>query len=168
MLYYLGQAFGLVATILCFIMPLFKKKWQILFVNGFVNVFFALNLLLIDQIGTGIIMNCVAIAQTVVSFWHLKKNTTVTKLENIIFFLLYVGLGSLGFSGPLDILPIIAAVFNMLAIFQPDEQKTRVLIFLNASTYFSYYCALGATSMFAELLAAVTAVIGLIKYRKKK
>ena len=73
-----------------------------------------------------------------------------------------MGLGSLGFSGWLDILPIIAAVFNMLAIFQPDEQKTRVLIFLNAGTYFSYYCALGATSMFAELLAAVTAVIGLI------
>ena len=168
MIYYLGQACGILATILCFAMPLFKKKWQILFVNVFVNVFFALNLLLIDQIGTGIIMNCVAIVQTLVSFWHLKKDTAVTKAENIIFFILYVGLGSLGFGGWLDILPIIAAVFNMLAIFQPDEQKTRVLIFFNAGTYFSYYLALGATSMFAELLAAITALIGLVKYRKKK
>jgi len=168
MVYYLGQALGIVATVLCFIMPLFKKKWQMLLVNGFVNLFFALNLLLINQVGTGIIMNCVAIVQTVVSYWHLKKETSVTKTENIIFFLLYVGLGSLGFHSWLDILPIIAAVFNMLATFQPDEQKTRVLIFFNAGTYFSYYCALGATSMFAELLAAVTAVIGLIKYRKKK
>ena len=166
--YYIGQAFGIIATVLCFVMPLFSKKKQILFATALVNVFFALNLLLINVIGTGLIMNCVAVAQTVVSFRHLKKETAVTNTENIVFFLLYVGLGALGFRGWMDILPIIAAVFNMLAIFQPDEQKTRLLIFLNAGTYFTYYLLLGAASMFAELLAAVTAVIGMIRYRRNK
>ena len=106
--------------------------------------------------------------QTIISFRHLKRKTAVTTTENIVFFALYVGLGSLGFRGWLDVLPIIAALFNMLAIFQPDEQKTRMLIFLNAGTYFSYYLLLGAASMFAELLAAVTAVIGMIRHRTKK
>jgi len=165
-MYYVGQLFGIAATVLCFIMPLFKKKWHILFVNIFINLFFALNLLFIEKVGTGIIMNCVAIVQTVVSMRHLKKKTAVTKAENIVFFILYVALGSLGFHGWHDILPIVAAVFNMLAIFQPDEQKTRLLIFMNAGTYFAYYCILGAASMFAELLAAVTAVVGYVKYRK--
>ena len=166
--YYLGQAFGLLATVLCFVMPLFSKKKHILLATGLVNVFFALNLLLIRAFGAGLIMNCVAVIQTIVSFRHLKRKTAVTTAENIVFFLLYVGLGSLGFRGWLDVLPIVAAVFNMLAIFQPDEQKTRMLIFLNAGTYFMYYLALGAASMFAELLAAVTAVIGMIRYRIKK
>ncbi len=34
MLYNLGQACGILATILCFIMPLFRKKWQILLANA--------------------------------------------------------------------------------------------------------------------------------------
>ena len=165
--YYLGQALGIIATILCFVMPLFSKKQQILIATGLVNVFFALNLLLINVIGTGLIMNCVAVAQTILSYRHLKKGTAVTNTENVIFFFLYVGLGALGFHGWPDLLPIVAAVFNMLAIFQPDEQKTRLLIFLNASTYFTYYLLLGAASMFAELLAAITAVIALIRHRRK-
>lgn len=168
MSYYLGQAFGILATVLCFVMPLFSKKKHILLATGLVNAFFALNLLFINAIGAGFIMNCIAIAQTILSFLHLKRKTAVTTAENIVFFALYVGLGALGLRGWLDILPIIAAVFNMLAIFQPDEQKTRMLIFLNASTYFGYYLALGAASMFAEFLAAVTAAISLIRYRTKK
>lgn len=173
-----GQVCGLIATLLCFIMPLFKKKWQILTANGFINVFFALNLLFIHEIGSGIVMNCVAIVQTLVAFWHLFKKTKTSMAENIVFLLLNVGFAaalllSRHLKGEeitlwLELLPLIAAAFNTLAIFQPDEQKTRVLIFFNASIYFSYYCVLGATSMFAELLAAITAVIGLIRYRKPK
>ena len=167
-MFQLGQAFGIVAMILCLVMPLFKKKWQMLLTIGLVNLFFALNLLFIGQIGTGMIMNGIAIVQTLISYRHLKTGTPVTKAENILFFLLYVGLGSLGFRSTLDLLPIIAAVFNMLATFQPDEQKTRFLTMVNALIYFAYYAALGASAMLAELLGAITSLIGMIKYRKKK
>ena len=87
--------------------------------------------------------------------------------ENIIFLLLYVGMGFIGFKQMLDFLPIIASVFNMLAVFQKDEQKTRYLVLCNASIFCAYYIILGSTSMLAELLAVITTVIGLIKYRKK-
>lgn len=29
MAYYIGQALGIVATVCCFSLPLFKKKWQV-------------------------------------------------------------------------------------------------------------------------------------------
>lgn len=164
---FLGQACGILATVLCLATPLFRQKSRILAVIALVNGLFALNLILIGQVGTGMIMNCIAIVQTGLSYWHLKRDTAVTKTENVLFFVLYVGLGALGFHGWLDVLPILAAVFNMLAIFQKDAQKTRVLIFLNAGIYFSYYCILGATSMFAELLSAISAVVALIRYGKK-
>ena len=167
MFYYIGQGMGILATICCFIMPLFKKKWHMLICTAIANVFFALNLLFIGQVSSAIIINIVAVVQTLVSLWHVKRESRVTLPENIIFLVLYVVCGSLGFKSALDILPIVGAVFNMLATFQRDEQKTRVLVLLNASTFFGYYLAAGSTNMLAELLAIVTTVIAMIKYRKK-
>lgn len=172
--YWLGQAFGILALICCFIMPLFKKKWQMLVMTALGNAFFALNYIAIGEIRTGMILNLVAIVQVGITFVHLKKDTSVSVAENIVFLAANVGLCVLllvlkteAYNIWLELLPLVAAVFNTLATFERDEQKTRVLTLINAGTYFSYYAILGMSSMFAELLAAVTCVIGLIRYRKK-
>ena len=172
--YWLGQAFGILALICCFIMPLFQKKWQMLVLTALGNLFFALNYIAIGEIRTGMILNVVAIVQVGVTFLHLKKDTAVSMVENIVFLAANVGLCVLllvlkteEYSIWLELLPLVAAAFNTLATFERDEQKTRWLTLINASTYFAYYAVLGMSSMFAELLAAVTCVIGLIRYRKK-
>ena len=175
LIYIIAQAFGIFATLCCFAMPLFKKKWQMLLVNVAGNLFFILNLLLLglhtgDMFvnATAMIVNVVSLVQVLISYWHVKKGTTVTKVENIVFLLLYVGMGFIGFNRALDFLPIIASVFNMLAVFQQDEQKTRYLVLCNASIFCAYYIIIGSTSLLAELLAVITTVIALIKYRKAK
>ena len=173
--YIIAQAFGIFATLCCFAMPLFKRKWQMLLINVASNLFFILNLLLLGLHETGdlfanataMIVNLVSLVQVLISYWHVKKGTPVTKAENIIFLLLYVGMGFIGFNRALDFLPIIASVFNMLAVFQKDEQKTRILVLCNASIFCSYYIIIGSTSLLAELMAVITTVIALIKYRKK-
>ena len=173
--YIIAQAFGILATLCCFAMPLFKKKWQMLLVNVASNLFFILNLLFLGYHETGsffanataMIVNTVSLAQVLISYWHVKKNSPVTTAENIIFLLLYVGMGFIGFNRALDLLPIAGSVFNMLAVFQKDEQKTRYLVLCNASIFCCYYIILGSTSLLAELMAVITTVIALIKYRKK-
>lgn len=174
LLYIIAQAFGIFATLCCFAMPLFKKKWQMLLVNIAGNLFFILNLLLLgahsgDWLGnaTAMIVNLVSLVQVLISYRHVQKGTPVTKTENLIFLVLYVGLGFIGFNRALDFLPIIASVFNMLAVFQKDEQKTRYLVLCNASIFCTYYIIIGSTSLLAELMAVITTVIALIKYRKK-
>lgn len=174
MIYYIAQAFGIFATLCCFIMPLFKKKWQMLLVNVASNLFFILNLLLLGANegnlfvnSTAVIVNMVSLLQVLLSYWHVQKEKPVTKTENIIFLLLYVGLGFIGFNRALDLLPIIASVFNMLAVFQRDEQKTRYLVLCNASIFCAYYIIIGSTSLLAELMAVITTLIALIKYCKK-
>ena len=175
LIYLEAQAFGVFATLCCFAMPLFKRKWQMLLVNVAGNLFFILNLLLLGLHETGdlfanataMIVNWVSLVQVLISYWHVKKGTPVTTAENIIFLLLYVGLGFIGFNRALDFLPIIASVFNMLAVFQKDEQKTRILVLCNASIFCAYYIIIGSTSLLAELMAVVTTTIALIKYRKK-
>lgn len=166
MAYYIGQALGIVATVCCFALPLFKKKWQMLLVSATSNLFFALNLILIGDVGSAIIVNLLAIVQTLLSLWHVQKDKPVTVAENIIFLIGYIICGSFGFHRALDVLPIIGAVFNMLSVFQRDEQKTRILILLNASTFFIYYIVVGSTNLFAELLAIITTVIAMVRYRK--
>lgn len=166
MAYYIGQALGIVATVCCFALPLFKKKWQMLLVSATSNLFFALNLILIGDVGSAIIVNLLAIVQTLLSLWHVQKDKPVTVAENIIFLIGYIICGSFGFHRALDVLPILGAIFNMLSVFQRDEQKTRILILLNASTFFIYYIVVGSTNMFAELLAVITTVIAMVKYRK--
>lgn len=174
MIYYIAQAFGILATLCCFGMPLFKKKWQMLLVNVAGNLFFILNLLLLGANegnlfanSTAMIVNSVSLLQVLLSYWHVQKEKPVSKTENILFLLLYVGLGFIGFNRALDFLPIIASVFNMLAVFQRDEQKTRYLVLFNASIFCTYYIIIGSTSLLAELMAVITTVIALVKYRKK-
>lgn len=173
LLYIIAQAFGIFATLCCFAMPLFKKKWQMLLVNVAGNLFFILNLLLLgahsgDWLGnaTAMIVNLVSLVQVLISYRHVQKGTPVTKAENLVFLVLYVGMGFIGFNRALDFLPIIASVFNMLAVFQKDEQKTRYLVLCNASIFCTYYIIIGSTSLLAELMAVITTVIALIKYRK--
>ncbi len=173
MVYIIAQAFGIFATLCCFLMPLFKMKRQMLIVNIAGNLFFILNLLLLGGYegnlfanSTAMIVNAVSLAQVLLSYYHIQKGLPIHKAENYIFLALYVGLGFVGFHRILDFLPIIASVFNMLAVFQRDEQKTRWLVLFNAAIFCIYYIILGSTSLLAELLAVITTVIALIRYRK--
>ena len=174
MIYYIAQACGILATIGCFMMPLFKRKWQMLLITEISNIFFILNLLFLGANdgnlfanASAMIVNLVSLVQVFLSYMHVKKGTPVTNKENVIFLLLYVGLGFIGFQRALDLLPIVASVFNMLAVFQKDEQKTRILVLCNASLFCTYFIIIGSVSLLAELMAIISSVIGLIKYRKK-
>lgn len=175
LIYIEAQACGILATLCCFLMPLFKRKWQMLLVTEVGNLFFILNLLLLGLHETGnpfanataMIVNGVSLVQVFLSYLHVRKGTPVTTAENILFLVLYVALGFVGFNRALDLLPIIASVFNMLMVFQKDEQKTRLLVLCNASLFCTYFIIIGSTSLLAELMAIISAVIGLIKYRKK-
>ena len=166
--YYIGQALGLMGTLCCLVLPFMKKKWQMLALTAVVNIFCALNLVLIGQVGSVILIYVVAVAQTIVALWHLKKDTQVTKAENIIFLLLYVVCGALDLRTFVDVIPIVGAVFHMLATFQRDVQKTRVLLLFNSLTFMVYYFLVGSTSVFSTLITMTSTLLAMYRYRNKK
>lgn len=167
MRYLIGQGFGLIGTVCCLLVPMLKKKWQMLVLTAVINLFFILNLFFIDQVSSAAVINFVIMLQCLVALWHLKTNRPITKAENILFLVIYLAGGALGFKSAIDILPIIGALFNYLANFQPDEQKTRWLFLGNAIAFFSFYCIIGSTSMLGELFAGTSSCAALWKYRKK-
>ncbi|MBR3704769.1 MAG: YgjV family protein [Oscillospiraceae bacterium] len=166
--YYIGQALGLIGTLCCLILPFMKKKWQMLALTALVNVFCALNLVLIGEVGSVILIYVVAVVQTIVALWHLKRDTAVTRAENIIFLVLYVVCGALDLGAFVDAIPIVGAVFHMLATFQRDVQKTRVLLLFNSLTFMVYYALVGSTSVFSTLVTMTSTLLAMYHYRKKK
>ena len=168
MSYYIGQALGLLASGCSLLIPLQKKKWQMLVLSAACNLLFALNMVLIGQIGSAVLIYLVALTQSLVSLRHVKSKQAVSVLENILFLILYVSCGLIGFRSALDLLPIVGSVFIMLATFQPDERKSRIYMLTNATLFFIYCLIVGSASMLAELMAMITTLIAMVKYRKKK
>lgn len=178
MKYWIGQAFGLVATVTDITMPLFPKKWQMLVANFFVNLFLALNLVFLGEIGSGIFLFFVAMAQVVVNLIHTARQTENTKWETVIFFVLYVGLGFYGlFTGPdyvpglnwrnlLELLPIVGAVCSMCFISCRDARKARLFLVSTTAVWTVYHGIIGSTAFLGSFFGVVTGVIAIIKHRK--
>lgn len=166
MMYYIGQFFGLLSTALCLILPFFPQKWQMLVVTGMVNALCGLNLIFIGRVGSVILIYVVAVIQIFAALRHLKRDTDPSRLENMIFLLLYVVCGSLDLRGVIDILPVVGSVFHMLATFQKDVGKTRVLLLFNAGTFLSYYILVRSTAGFACVCTLTTTLAAMYKYRK--
>jgi hypothetical protein len=75
-------------------------------VSVFVNILSAANILLLDELNSGVIVCCVAVIQLLFSLWHEKSKTDVSLAEKIIFMILYVAGGALGIANPIDLLSI--------------------------------------------------------------
>ena len=168
MTYYIAQAFGLLSTVCCLLMPLLKKKRQMLIANAVNNSLVIVNILLLEGFSSAIMVCAVAVVQSLVAILHITRETKVTRGENILFLVLYVACGLLGFQTVIDALPIVGAVFNMLATFQRNEQRTRWLLLINASIFALYYVVIGSTALLSVLCTIVSTLVGLWRYRKRK
>ena len=159
--YYIAQFFGILVTIGVILNLQLKSKKQMLILSIVINLLSSLNVLLLDGFTSGMIICAVAVLQLIFQLWHDYKGTE-TKLPEMIFFaILYVGGGVIGFEKWIDILAIIAAVLYMTAMFQKKEQRIRLILLANLSTWTVYHAVLGSTAFFAS-------VIALIRYRKQK
>ncbi len=144
-----------------------KHKKYMLWMNAANNALVILNVLLISGWGSAITVCAVAVVQSLVALRHLKRGTEVKKSENLLFLVLFLGCGLLGYRRAVDALPIVGAMFNMLATFQRDEQRTRWLILVNASIFALYYVLIRSTAILSCACAIASTLMGLWRYRKK-
>ncbi len=165
MMYYIGQALGILVTLGAILTLQLKNKTQMLIVSAVVNILASLNILFLDSFSSGVIINLVAVIQIVISLWHERTDTDVSLVEKIIFFILYVSGGLIGFKSPVDILSIIAAVFYMLAMFQKKEQRIRLFLLGNMLSWTVYHTILRSSAVFAQLAGIISSIIALIRYR---
>ena len=178
--YWIGQGFGILSTITDIVIPQFKKKWQMLVANIAVNTFLALNLVFLDQIGSGIFLFAVAVVQAIVNLIHTLREQTPKKWEYVLFFCLYVGLGFYGLvTAPgfvlaingknlLELLPIIGAVFSMLFVSTRDESIARRYLMVCNIMWATYHTIIGSTAVFGSIFSGTSCIIAMIRERKEK
>lgn len=165
--YFIAQGLGVLVTLGCLIGPFFDKKWKMLVNSAVCNLLAAMNFFFLGEIGTGIVVNCVADVQVGFSLWHVLKKTKVTAAEHIGFFIAYVSLGMVSLHKPIDVLPIIAAVLFMISTFQKDEQKTRCLSIGNGIAWMIYNLIIGTSAVMAQLVVIISNAAALYRYWRK-
>ena len=165
MKYYIAQILGILVTVGVIITLQMKKKKQMLVVSVFVNAFSAANILLLDGFNSGVVVCSVAVLQLFVSLWHEYKKTEAGLAEKIIFLILYVLGGVIGYASPIDLMSTVAAVFYMLAVFQKKEQNIRIMLLINLSIWTVYHTILGSTAVFAQIAGMISSLIALYRYR---
>lgn len=168
MTYYVAQVLGILVTIGVIVTLQLKKKKQMLVVSVLVNAMSAANILLLDEFNSGVIVCGVAVFQLLLSIIHEYKGTQPSRAEQIVFLVLYVTGGVLGYHSPVDLLSIVAAVFYMLAVFQKKEQNIRIMLLVNLSLWTVYHTILGSTAVFAQIAGVISSLIALYRYRKKE
>ena len=177
--YWIGQAFGIIATITGIIIPLFKKKWQMLIMSITTNIFCTLNLIFLGEIGSGIFLFTAASIQGVVNIIHSLKDTASKLWENILFLLIYLAVGIYGLvtkegfvpginaQNLLEMLPIIAVMLNMLFVCSTREKTARLFFVSCNVVWTTYNLIILSTAAFGSGFAVVSGAITLIKNRKK-
>lgn len=180
MSYILGQVCGIIALIASVIMPLYKKKWQMLVNTILINLSMALNFILIGEIGSAAALCIVAVVQCIVSLVHTLRGSKPSTTEIAIFFLLYLGFGFFGLiSAPgfvwelsgrnlLELLPIVGSICNMTFVFIRSEQLSRWVLLATCSIWSVYTALIGAASFFAQFFTLLTTLYAMYKYRPKK
>ena len=132
------------------------------------TLFNIINFLMLGGAFSGTIVNLVALVQLIFALWHVLKETRITVYENVVFFIAYVVLGLMGYRNIIDVLPVLGAIAYMFSIFQRNEQKTRVIILINAGIWLVYDMIVGSSAVFAQLATIGTTCIALYRYRNHK
>ena len=167
MVYIIGQALGVISAVCSLILPMLKRKSHMLVMTMFTNGLVALNLVMIGQFGSAVLIHSLAVVQAIVSLRHIRRESAVSRLETGVFLVLYIAFGLLGYKSIIDVLPMVGCVFNMLATFQKDVQKTRVLLLLNVTPFLIYYLIVGSTSALMVGSTIVTTLFAMYRDRKR-
>lgn len=165
MSYYIAQFLGILVTVGVIATLQIKNKVPMQIVSIAVNALSAANILLLNGFNSGVIVCSVAVFQLIVSIFHETKHTDVSLTEKIIFLILYAAGGLLGVKAPIDLLSVFAALFYMLAVFQKKEQRIRLMLLANLSTWTVYYAIIGSTAIFAQIAGIISSLIALYRYR---
>ena len=122
----------------------------------------------------------IAIVQILLSMHHDRRKTEVTRLENILFFLLYLFIGLWGIATAegfvmevswknlAELLPILGALMNMFSVFAKGEQRIRQFLLICAACWLLYSIIVGAANFFASLAAMISTVLAMIRYRRQQ
>jgi len=146
----------------------FKNRKTILIALLCLNLFSALNLILLGSFSAAYI-TLFAILEMIVNYLFERKKKSTPKPVVVLYILVNIALGALTFAKPLDLLPLLAAIIFCFTVLTKDEQSIRKLMFLNQSLWLIFDLSVGAYVLVgSNILTLVSTAIALYRFRNKK
>ena len=169
-IFYIAQGLGVVAIILGFINYIVKTRGQVIFFNSLTTVCFVLHYLCLGA-WAGMALNFVGFIRNIV-YYYAGKNGKVNKVLTLAFTVLMCAMGItvslLAKEGWYFVLSVTALTINTFAMSLANPNHIRKSILITSPLVLAYDCfVLSAGGAVYESVAIISAVIGLIRYRKK-
>lgn len=167
MILVIGQIFGLLNGLFAIISVNAKNKINMLYWSFFANLFAGINMYVLRQMSFVYII-IITLVQIIINIIHCKRNNSAGYFERTVFFILFVSAGALGYKSIKDILPIAAVISSMFAIFQKDEQRSRLWYLLNGGINLFYAYLAGSSMVISHLINIASILAGLYRFRNKE
>jgi hypothetical protein len=144
----------------------FKKRKNILIALLCLNLFAALNMIFLNSFSAAYI-TFFAILEMIINYFFECKGKEIPKSLVALYIICNIIIGSLTFTGPLDTIPIAAAIIFCFTILTKNEQNIRKLMFVNQCLWLIFDISVGAyTLVCSNILTLVSTAIAYYRYGK--
>lgn len=162
----IGQFFGILAVLTSIYSYQMNHKRKLLALQILAAAFFSIHYAFLGAFA-GMVMNAVCVMRNI-AYYFRDKPILKSKLVPYGFALMMIVLGALTYQGWYTLLLIVGLAVNTVCVALPSPQKVRVSILFTCPLCLVYNAMIFSIGgVLNEILAMVSAVIGIVRFRKK-
>ena len=163
----IANIIAFVAVAVTFISYQVNSQKKLLVIQIIATVISAISFMVLGA-WTGFAMNCVAILRND-AYYNKDKNPFDSKLVPYVFAAIMIGFGIATWTEWYCVLSVAGLVINTVALSSPSAQLIRGSILVTSPMVLLYDLLAGnIVEAVKELIAIISAVIGIVRYRKDK
>ena len=163
----IANIIAFVAVAVTFISYQVNSQKKLLVIQIIATVISAISFMVLGA-WTGFAMNCVAILRNV-AYYNKDKKPFDSKLVPYVFAVIMIGFGIATWTEWYCVLSVAGLVINTVALSSPSAQLIRGSILVTSPMVLLYDLLAGnIVEAVKELIAIISAVIGIVRYRKDK
>ena len=160
------RVFVIAATAFALLSVTMKKSWQIFVVSAIANLLMCLSYLVLGGAMSGMFISLVGALQCIVAAVYALKDEAFNFKLKIVFFVLYTAFGISNIRAVYDLLPFVASMLCMTALFQKKKKKIRLFNIMNSITWIIYNFIVGSTALYTQILFLIMNTVTMITYSK--
>ena len=163
----LGQALGILATVITFISYQMNSKRSLLIVQTLATLSTCLSFLFLDA-SSGFTLNIVCIARNI-TFYFEKEKTPLCYASAAVLAVIMGIIGALSWQGPVSLLIIIALMANTVFISLGNPQLLRYSVIITSIMVLLYNVFVISIGGIAnEGISIISSVLGIIRFRRAR
>lgn len=145
-----------------------KKLEKILYFQFLANLLYSMQYFLLGASIAGF-MDFSSSCRCFLFYYKNKKNQPISKKWLFFFITLIIGIGIIGYSGPLSLIPVFLTFFYTIASYSKTSNFTRIAFLVAAFIWIYYNYKVGAyVGIIGNILEIISGIISIYRFGKIK